>query len=140
QLTGGGSYVPPSAPSRGLVLKLNQQSHAATLVRQYVYGSGYDAQYMGSTQPLAAGKTLVGWGSAPFILEYDSAGRLLLDAAFPGHDLSYRAMVEPWVGLPLYPPSGAARKSGGKTVVYASWNGATQVASWKVLAAPGGGG
>jgi len=40
------------------------------------------------------GKTLVGWGSAPFILEYDSAGRLLLDAAFPGHDLSYRAMLD----------------------------------------------
>jgi hypothetical protein len=29
---------------------------------------------------------------------------------------------------------GAARQRGGKTAVYASWNGATQVASWKVLA------
>ena len=58
---------------------------------------------------------------------------MLLDARLPGHDLSYRATVEPWVGTPLYPPAGAARKSGGRTVVYASWNGATQVRSWRVL-------
>jgi EmrB/QacA subfamily drug resistance transporter len=133
QLTGGGSYVSPSAPSRGLVLKLNQQSHTAKLYNQYVYGSGFDAQYMGSTQLLQGQRTLVGWGSAPYITEYDRLGRTLLDARFPGHDLSYRAMLEQWVGQPYYPPSGVARRQGAKTVVYASWNGATQVASWKVL-------
>jgi hypothetical protein len=95
---------------------------------------------MGSVQPLKGGNELVGWGSAPFFSEFDSSGRMLMDAVFPGHDLSYRAMLEPWVGQPLYPPSGAARRHGGRTVVYASWNGATQVASWRVLAAPGGGG
>jgi hypothetical protein len=58
---------------------------------------------------------------------------MLLDARLPGHDLSYRATLEPWVGTPLYPPSGAARKTAGKTVVYASWNGATEVRSWRVL-------
>jgi hypothetical protein len=64
---------------------------------------------------------------------------VLLDAVFPGHDLSYRARLEPWVGLPLYPPAGAARRSRGRTMVYASWNGATRVVSWKVLAATGSG-
>ncbi|HXP28538.1 MAG TPA: hypothetical protein VN804_02185, partial [Solirubrobacteraceae bacterium] len=34
-------------------------------------------------------------------------------------------------------PAGAARQAGGKTTVYASWNGATQLASWRVLAASG---
>jgi hypothetical protein len=58
---------------------------------------------------------------------------MLLDARLPGHDLSYRATVEPWVGTPLYPPAGAARKASGRTVVYASWNGATQVRAWRVL-------
>ena len=57
----------------------------------------------------------------------------------PGPDLSYRATLEPWVGLPLTPPAGAARTTGGKTTVYASWNGATEVVSWRVLAAAGAG-
>jgi hypothetical protein len=48
--------------------------------------------------------------------------------------MSYRAYVQPWVGKPLSPPSGAARVRGGATTVYASWNGATQVSTWKVLA------
>jgi hypothetical protein len=58
---------------------------------------------------------------------------MLLDASLPYPDISYRALVEPWVGLPLYPPTGAARHRGGKTVVYASWNGATRAQSWRVL-------
>jgi hypothetical protein len=48
--------------------------------------------------------------------------------------VSYRATLEPWVGLPLSAPAGAARQADGKTFVYASWNGATRVASWRVLA------
>jgi hypothetical protein len=34
---------------------------------------------------------------------------------------------------------GAARQADGKTTVFASWNGATQVASWRVLAGPSAG-
>ena len=63
----------------------------------------------------------------------------MLDGVLPGSDLSYRATVEPWVGLPLSPPVGAARAANGKTTVYASWNGATEVVSWRVLAGPGAG-
>ena len=48
-------------------------------------------------------------------------------------------MVEPWAGMPLSAPVGAVRSSAGKTTVYASWNGATQVVSWRVLAAGGAG-
>jgi hypothetical protein len=139
QITGGGTYVSPSAPSRGLVLKLDNRTHTAALAGQYFHGADFDAQYMGSVQPLPGGNEFVGWGSAPYLSEYSPSGQLLLDAVFPGHDLSYRARLEPWVGLPLYPPSGGARRSGDKTTVYASWNGATRVASWKVLADTGSG-
>jgi hypothetical protein len=41
--------------------------------------------------------------------------------------------VEPWVGKPSYSPSGAGRKQGAKTTIYASWNGATSVVSWAIL-------
>jgi EmrB/QacA subfamily drug resistance transporter len=133
QITGGGTYVSPTAPSRGLVLKLNTQTHTATFVGQYSHGTNFDSDYMGSVEPLANGNEFVGWGSAPWFTEYSSSGQMLLDARLPGSDISYRATLEPWVGLPLYPPAGAARRQGGKTTVYASWNGATELASWRVL-------
>ncbi|HEX2703517.1 MAG TPA: MFS transporter [Solirubrobacteraceae bacterium] len=136
QLTGGGTYVPATGPSRGLVLKLNQQTHTATLVSQYGQARNENADYMGDVQPLSNGNVFVGWGSRPFLSEYSKSGKVLLDGYFPGSDLSYRAEVESWVGLPLTRPSGAARRANGKTTVYASWNGATQVASWRVLAGP----
>ena len=139
QLTGGGTYVPATGPSRGLVLKLNQQTHTATLVAQYGQGRNQNADYMGDVEPLANGNVFVGWGSRPFLSEYTKSGKLLLDGYFPGSDLSYRATVEEWVGLPLTSPSGAARRTNGRTTVYASWNGATQVASWRVMAGTGSG-
>jgi EmrB/QacA subfamily drug resistance transporter len=139
QLTGGGTSVPATGPSRGLVLKLNRGAHVATLAAQYGNREGFKSEYMGDTQPLTDSNTFVGWGSAPYFTEYSAAGKLLLEAEFPGHDLSYRTMVEPWAGMPLSAPAGAARSSAGKTTVYASWNGATQVVSWRVLAAGGAG-
>jgi EmrB/QacA subfamily drug resistance transporter len=139
QITGGGTYVSPTAPSRGLVLKLDQTAHTATLASQFSHGSSFDADYMGSLQPLANGNEFVGWGSAPYFSEYSSSGQLLMDAVLPHPDLSYRARVEPWVGLPPYPPAGAARRKAGRTTVYASWNGDTRATSWRVLASSGGG-
>jgi hypothetical protein len=89
---------------------------------------------MGSLDELPGGTVLVGWGAQPDFSEYTASGKLILNARLPGPDLSYRATAaESWVGQPLSPPSGAARRSGGATTVYASWNGATQVARWRVL-------
>ncbi len=127
QLTGGGTYVSPTAASRGLVLKLDQKTHTATFADEYSHGSNFDSDYMGSLEPLANGNELVGWGSSPFITEYSASGDMLLDARLPGSDITYRAQLEPWVGQPLTPPAAAARQKAGKTTVYASWNGATQV-------------
>ncbi len=140
QLTGGGTYVSPTAPSRGLVLKLDQQTRTATLVAQYSLGNDFDAQYMGDTEPLPNGNVIVGWGSEPYFSEYSRSGKLLFEGELPGPDLTYRATLEPWVGQPLSPPAGAARQTDGRTTVYASWNGATEVASWRVLAGATAGG
>ena len=134
QLTGGGSYVDPTGPSRGLVLKLNQQSGTATLAAEYVRGRKFDAAYMGDTQPLPNGNVLIGWGSEPYFSEFSPTGKLLLDAQMPHANLSYRTTLEQWSGQPLSKPAGAAvHGDDGKTTVYASWNGATALASWRVL-------
>jgi EmrB/QacA subfamily drug resistance transporter len=140
QLTGGGTYVSPTAPSRGLVLKIDRQARTARLSAQYGRDGGFTSDYMGDTQPLANGNVFVGFGSEPYFAEYSHSGKLLLQGEFPEANLSYRATLQQWVGLPLTSPKGAARQAGGRTTVYASWNGATRLASWRVLAAAGAGG
>ncbi|HEY2771661.1 MAG TPA: MFS transporter [Solirubrobacteraceae bacterium] len=138
QITSGGIYVSPTAPSRGLELKLDPTARTATFQRDFSHGKSFDADYMGSTQVQPNGTRFIGWGSQPYMSLYDANGKVLFDAVLPRPDLSYRATVEQWVGQPLYPPTGAARRSGTKTTVYASWNGATEVASWRVLAGQNG--
>ena len=139
QITGGGTYVTPTGASRGLELKLDQQARTATLAAEYSHGSNFDADYMGSTQPLSTGGAFVGWGSQSNFSMFDGSSKMILDVVLPRPDITYRATVEHWVGRPLYPPVGAARIKDGKTTVYASWNGATEVASWRILAGSGAG-
>lgn len=130
-------FGPPGGPSRGLVLTLNTSKHTATLAHQYTppKGNATDAGFLGSTQVLPNGNVLVGWGSTPWFTEYSKTGKVLLNAEWPGADLSYRAQYSShWVGKPYFPPSGAARNQGKKATVYASWDGATQVTGWRVLA------
>jgi EmrB/QacA subfamily drug resistance transporter len=136
QLTGGGTSVTATGPSRGLVLKLDSAAHTATLAAQYTGDGHFESEYMGNAQPLPNGNVFVGWGSEPHFSEYDRSGRLLFEGELPGPNLTYRATLEQWVGEPLSPPMGAARQTGGQTTVYASWNGATKVSSWRVLAGP----
>jgi EmrB/QacA subfamily drug resistance transporter len=143
QLTGGGTYVSATGASRALVLKLDAKTHSASFVADYGVNPDGSAvyppvDYMGDIQPLPNGNVFVGWGSDPYFSEFSASGKTLLDAKLPGSDLSYRATLEPWVGLPLYPPAGAARERAGRATVYASWNGATQVVSWRVLAGSAG--
>jgi len=146
-LESGGTYLAPTAPSRAEVLRLDLTTKKATLVSQYRHynehgRNGTDASYMGSAELLPDGNVFVGYGNLPFFSEYTKSGKLVMDAMFPGPDLTYRAIkISPtaWVGQPLTVPSAVARRSGGTTTVYASWNGATQVTSWRVLAGAIGG-
>jgi EmrB/QacA subfamily drug resistance transporter len=139
QLTGGGTSVHATGPSRGLVLKLDPAAHTATLVAQYDGGGVFESEYMGDAQPLANGDVFVGWGSESYFSEYSRSGKLLLEAQLPEANLSYRSMLEPWTGLPLSLPAGVARQTGSGTTVYVSWNGATEAVSWRVLAGSGAG-
>ncbi|HEX3617921.1 MAG TPA: MFS transporter [Solirubrobacteraceae bacterium] len=136
-ITGAGVYLNATGPSRGLVLGLNPTTHTVKLERQYSHGVSVESRYMGNVQQLPDGDAFVGWGDVPFMSEFSKSGQLIFDAVLPTPDITYRAYVQHWVGLPLYPPSGAVRGSGSTRTVYASWNGATRVTGWKVLAISG---
>jgi hypothetical protein len=121
--------------SSGMVLHLNVASRKATLVQAFRHSPALHTAFLGSMQLLGNGGAVLGFGSLPYFSEYSKSGKQLLDVKWPGKDQSYRALYTPnWVGTPFYPPSGAVRKKNGKVKVYASWNGATEVAKWQVLA------
>ena len=75
---------------------------------------------------------LVGWGTSPYVTEYTSKGEVVFDAHLPHGGENYRALRLPWVGRPAEPPVLVYRHTGGQRVVYASWNGATEVARWRL--------
>jgi hypothetical protein len=90
---------------------------------------------------LANGDWFVGWGDQPEFTEFANDGTVVFDVHFPsssaGTISSYRALKYPWTGHPTDLPAVAAQRvTGAAMTVYASWNGATEVASWNVLAGP----
>jgi hypothetical protein len=119
--------------SRGLYLKLDFAHKTATMISQDEHVPGLLANYEGSVEPLANGDDFVGWGQQPFMTEFNSRGRPVFDARFVGANSSYRAGRFMWRGMPVTRPSIATGISRGARTVYASWNGATQIAGWRVL-------
>ena len=121
--------------SRAIILELDERKMKASLVREYTDGQHADAA--GNTQALANGNVFVGWGRALSISEFGHDGKPLFDARLQPGNRSYRAFRFPWSAQPPDRPAAAAeRTSEAEVRVYASWNGATGVERWEVLAGP----
>ncbi len=132
-----GSNPPIHHQSRAVRIKLNLRAREAHLASVYTHHNPpLLAASQGNMQTLADGDTVVGYGGVPTISEYASDGSLLFDAQQPFDTSFYRAFRFPWSGRPLSPPAALAglNDTGEETIVHASWNGATEVASWRVLA------
>jgi outer membrane protein assembly factor BamB len=123
--------------SRGLVLSVNAQSD--TVLSQFEHPTPALASgSQGSIQMLEGGNVFVGWGAEPYFSEFTASGQLLFDAHMHGTYQSYRAYRFAWSGEPTQPPAIAAASASASApiTVYASWNGDTQTAIWRVLAGP----
>lgn len=131
----GGAPPVKEPQSRAILVNLDTRAMRATLARSYVHPARLQVANQGSMQVLPGGRVLVGWGNLPYFSEFAANGTLILDGHFPIGDQSYRAFAAAWTGHPADRPAAAARVNpAGGSVVYASWNGATQVATWTVLA------
>jgi hypothetical protein len=129
--------APPKEPqSRGILVNLNTSTMRATLQRSYIHPTTrLLASFEGSMQVLPGSRVLIGWGNLPYFSEFTANGTLILDGQYPAGDQTYRVFSAAWTGQPTDQPAAAARPGpAGGSVVYASWNGATRVASWTVLA------
>ena len=76
----------------------------------------------------------MGYGGLPNFTEYDSSGHVLLDGTLGKNVQDFRTYLSPWSGHPHSSPALAVSPGSGSLTAYASWNGATEVASWRVLA------
>ncbi len=129
---GGPPYV--HSQSRALELRLNLKKKTATVVSERKHSPPLLASYEGDDQQLPDADDFVGWGQQPYFSEFNAAGKLVFDARFVDSNISYRAYRYAWNGTPAAPPSFAVSPHGRKMTVYASWNGATGVAGWRVFA------
>jgi hypothetical protein len=124
--------------SRAIELALDTKSMTATLVRRYEHQNPLLAGSQGNVQALPGGNWMVGWGEAGYLSEANPAGQVLFNAHLPPGWESYRTYALPWTGQPSEPPAVSVRHSSSgsssRSTVYVSWNGATNVASWRVLA------
>jgi Arylsulfotransferase (ASST) len=120
---------PMDDQSRGLRLELDEQRGMARVVTEYLPPDGRLAESQGNLQVRDNGNVFIGWGQQPYFSEYTADGRLLLDAALESGE-SYRSFRLPWVGEPADPPTVVVEEG----VAHVSWNGATEVASWRFLA------
>jgi hypothetical protein len=137
-----GANPPIHSQSRGLRIELDPKNHRARLVKAYTHADPpLLAASQGNMQTLANGNALIGYGGVSAISEYAPDGTLVFDAHQPFDMSFYRAFRYPWNARPLSPPSVLAsfNDTEEETIVHASWNGATGVSSWRVLAgeAPG---
>ncbi len=121
------------AQSRGLKLFLDVKHKLARDVGQEEHSPPLLASFEGNYQQLSPDHDFIGWGQQPYFTEYNSHAQMVFDGHFVDDNDSYRAYLFPWTGTPTSPPAVAASRRGSKITVYASWNGATQVASWRVL-------
>lgn len=130
--------VPDSSSSRGVVMRLDTDRRLATIQAEYfTEDRPRNATLAGSMRGLSNGNTLVGWGQTGCLTEYDGGVRPVFEACLldEGRPALYRVhKSETWVGHPSGKPSiFSYSKSREMTAVYVSWNGATEVHSWRIF-------
>jgi Arylsulfotransferase (ASST) len=133
------SDPPKERESSGLLLRPDFSSHTVTLVKRFTNPSHSPllASSQGNTLSLPGGDWLLGYGGLPNFTEFDASGHVLLDGTLGKNVQDFRTYLSPWSATPTTAPAIAVQAGtagAGTATVEASWNGATAVASWQVLA------
>ncbi|KAI0484024.1 Arylsulfotransferase-domain-containing protein [Xylariaceae sp. FL0804] len=133
--------------SRGIHFAIDAQSEPKTvrLLHEYLHPVGLQSQSQGSVQVLDDGNVFVGWGRNPSFTEHTPDGETVFSVQFSpwrsqatqqdGLD-NYRAFRMDWKATPSWPPDIAVEQEAGNgsSTAYVSWNGATEVKYWALLA------
>ena len=131
----GNQRVPPQY-SRAVEYEIDESSKVITRVWEYrntpeVYGS-----FMGNVQRLPNGNSMIGWGGPRSVgteVGPDGTKRFELELNSATDGFIYRVFRFPWVGTPATTPTLVLTDVvSGFPNLYYSWNGATEIASYRV--------
>ena len=124
--------------STGQIISLDHTSKVASIILDldppFVDGHAHMSKSQGNFQRLPNGNILMGWGNDAFWTEYSPEHEIIFYGALAWTNvMNYRVhKFDNWVGLPLTKPAlWAYSKDGVEMTVYSSWNGATEVRTWR---------
>ena len=124
----------PSARPRGLTFQLDELAGTATVVRELRPPRPVDSSSQGNLSITDDGRATIGWGSGNLVTGYDASGTVAYDAAMPPGFSSYRAFRSLWTGRPIDAPVAVVEPGTDGALAWVSWNGATGIADWELLA------
>jgi hypothetical protein len=127
--------------STALLVKISHRDKTARTVRRYdpplLEGTRHIAKSQGNFQRLPNGNFVLGWGNDAYWSEHLDDGTTVFYCTIGLENvMNYRAYkFDNWVGLPLTKPalwtySRTGHGEGERMMLYASWNGATEVRQW----------
>jgi hypothetical protein len=128
-------------PSRGVEYEVDTEQMTVTKVWEFAHNPPVFAAFMGNAQRLPNGNTLLSWGAPSRdeefhyanITEVTPENEPVFDLAFDPPFVSYRAFRFPWQGFPTTRPELAFELNDDALTLGYSWNGATEVAGYKVF-------
>jgi hypothetical protein len=122
----------PQRHSRGAVVRIDTATGTARVIDSVTIPTPIFAETQGDLELLPDGNWWIGWGNVNESSEVSAAGRQLFEAHTPAGSESYRTLRFAWSAQPATPPALALARNDGALAAYASWNGATDVASWRL--------
>ncbi|KAF5389188.1 hypothetical protein D9757_003417 [Collybiopsis confluens] len=130
----GTSWEQDSTTSRGILLDYDAAGNSVSLSTVWLPFNQTVSESQGNVGMMDSGNTIIGWGQEPYFSEYNADGQFLYAVQFGVGDVqSYRAYSFNWTGNPTTLPSVSVETDDSSTTVYASWNGATEVVTWRLL-------
>jgi Arylsulfotransferase (ASST) len=137
---GSDGYNTTTFSSSGMIISVDTSTWTATLLNQYTNPpiTTTLSTSQGSMQVLHNSNVFIGWGSIPQVSEFTENGDCVALGGFGivNEGSSYRAKkisTSAWTGNPDSTPAifTYANSTSLPTTFYVSWNGATEVASWR---------
>jgi hypothetical protein len=145
-------YNQTSRYSSGKILALNMKNMSVYLLQDFIAPYYFISPSQGNVQFIGGGggsggggasgesswrtsNAFLGWGKNAYISEYTPAGVMVQEGHFATEGaMNYRAFKGNWTGHPRDGPAlyTYARNESTPTRYWVSWNGATEVAKWKI--------
>ena len=128
-------YKQTASYSSGKIIAVSHDTNHATLIQKYISPGKRISSSQGSIQVLDNGNVYAGWGSNAYISEYLADGTLVLEGHFATTGaMHYRSYKFNFTSRPTDAPTAYAyaRNKSAPTGYYMSWNGATEVAHWRI--------